>query len=80
VAETLAVLERLDPLWDELFPVKQARIVRLLVEWVEISTIGADVRLRVRGLASLVHDVGGIGTESRSAASQPRPASWSGFR
>ena len=30
-AETLAVLERLDPLWDELFPAEQARIVRLLV-------------------------------------------------
>ena len=34
-------LERLDPLWDELFPAEQARIVRLLVERVDV---GADRR------------------------------------
>ena len=28
---------RLDPLWDELFPAEQARIIRLLVERVEIG-------------------------------------------
>ena len=67
-AETLPVLERLDPLWDELFPAEQARIVRLLVERVEISPTGADIRLRLKGLASLVRDLGGIGTETRRAA------------
>jgi hypothetical protein len=44
-------LERLDPLWDELFPAEQARIVRLLVERVEVGPAGADIRLRVAGLA-----------------------------
>ena len=67
-AETLAVLERLDPLWDELFPAEQARIVRLLVERVEVSPAGADIRLRLEGLASLVRDLGGIGAELRRAA------------
>jgi len=67
-AETLAALERLDPLWDELFPAEQARIVRLLVERVEVSPAGADVRLRVAGLASLVRDLGGMAPESRRAA------------
>jgi hypothetical protein len=36
------VLERLDPLWGELFPAEQARIVRLLVERVEVGPYGAD--------------------------------------
>ena len=36
-AETRAALERLDPLWDELFPAEQARIVQSLVERVDIS-------------------------------------------
>lgn len=35
-----AALQQLDPLWDELFPAEQARIVALLVERVDISTDG----------------------------------------
>jgi hypothetical protein len=56
-AEVSNALERLDPLWDELFPAEQARIVRLLVERVEVGPAGADIRLRVAGLASLVRDL-----------------------
>jgi len=68
-AETREALERLDPLWVELFPAEQARIVRLLVERVEVGPEGADVRLRLDGLASLVRDLGsGIRTELRDAA------------
>ena len=51
-------LGELEPLWDELFPAEQARIVRLLVERVEVGPDGADIRLRVEGLASLVRDLG----------------------
>ncbi len=67
-AEVRDGLERLDPLWDELFPAEQARIVRLLVERVEISPTGADVRLRLDGLTSLVRDLSGIGAETQRAA------------
>ena len=51
-------LEQLDPLWDELFPVEQARIIHLLVDRVEIGASGATVRLRLEGLTSLVRDLG----------------------
>ncbi len=47
----------LEPLWDELFPAERARIVRLLMERVEIGPAGADIRLRVEGLVSLVRDL-----------------------
>ena len=67
-AETREALERLDPLWDELFPVEQARIVRLLVEWVEVGPAGADIRLRVVGLASLVRDLGAGAPDAARAA------------
>ena len=68
-AETRDALERLDPLWDELFPAEQARIVRLLVERVEVEPEGVDVRLRVAGLAGLVRDLGaGTPDASRAAA------------
>ena len=61
-------LERLDPLWEELFPAEQARIVRLLVERVEISPTGADIRLRLDGLASLVRDLNSGTIDRRRAA------------
>ncbi|MFC0386813.1 hypothetical protein [Muricoccus vinaceus] len=39
-AETQDALHQLERLWDELFPAEQARIVRLLVERVAVSTRG----------------------------------------
>jgi DNA invertase Pin-like site-specific DNA recombinase len=45
------------PLWDELFPAEQARIVRLLVERVDLSPDGIQVRLRVEGLQTLVEEL-----------------------
>ena len=67
-AEAREALERLDPLWDELFPGEQARIVRTLVERVEIRPAGADIRLRVAGLASLVRDLGAVAPDAQRAA------------
>ena len=67
-AEARAALERLDPLWEELFPAERARIVRLLVERVEVGAAGADIRLRIEGLTSLVHDLGAPGAAERGVA------------
>ena len=55
--EARLALERLDPLWEELFPAEQARIIRLLVDRVDIGVGGADVRLKLEGLASLARDL-----------------------
>ena len=62
-SDARAALQQLDPLWDELFPAEQARIVALLVERVDIGTDGLNVRLRVEGLGGLAREmlVGGIG-------------------
>ena len=61
-------LEHLEPLWDQLFPAEQARMIRSLVERVEIGPAGADIRLRVEGLTSLVRDLGGPATDGSKAA------------
>jgi site-specific DNA recombinase len=45
------------PLWDELFPAEQARIVQLLVERVDLSPDGMQVRLRAEGLHTLVEEL-----------------------
>ena len=62
-ADARAALLQFDPLWDELFPAEQARIVALLVERVDIGTDGLNVRLRVDGLGGLAREMlaGGIG-------------------
>ena len=56
-ADAVTALEQFEPLWDELFPAEQARIVQLLVERVEVGPKGADIRLRVEGLKSLALDL-----------------------
>ena len=56
-ADARAALKQLDPLWDELFPAEQARIVALLVERVDVSTDGLNIRLRVDGLGSLAREM-----------------------
>jgi len=67
-AEVREALEGLDPLWDELFPAEQARVVQLLVERVEVGQEGVDIRLRIDGLARLVHELGGMAYDPRRAA------------
>jgi hypothetical protein len=67
-SETREALERLEPLWEELFPAEQARIIQLLVERVEIGPAGADVRLRVSGLASLASDLSTVAVAGTKVA------------
>ena len=55
--EVRDALGRLDPLWDELFPGEQERIVRLLVERVDLTDAGAQIRLNLEGLAGLARDM-----------------------
>jgi hypothetical protein len=66
--EVRDALGRLDPLWGELFPAEQARIVRALVERVVVGPAGADIRLRVEGLAGLVRDLTDIAPGALRAA------------
>ena len=62
-ADACAALQQIDPLWGELFPAEQARILALLVERVELGTDGLNVRLRMDGLNDLAREMlaGGIG-------------------
>ncbi len=57
--EVRSALEQLDPIWNELFPAEQARIVQLLVERVDVQEEGIDIWLRIDGLASLVEEFSG---------------------
>ena len=63
-----AALEDIDPLWEELFPAEQARIVQLLVERVDVHAGGLRIRLRATGLSQMVQDLAGIAGNHRRAA------------
>ncbi|WP_375572675.1 recombinase family protein [Seohaeicola saemankumensis] len=55
--EARMALQQFDPLWDELFPAEQARIIALAVERVDIGTDAINVRMRVDGLAELAQEL-----------------------
>ncbi len=67
-AEVQDTLRRLDPLWDELFPAEQERIVRLLVERVVVSEAGAEITLKLDGIVGLARDLMSRTPEVRRAA------------
>jgi site-specific DNA recombinase len=66
--EVRAALQRLDPVWNELFPAEQARVIQLLVERVDVSPDGVDIRLRTEGLSNLTAELDAVGPENRKAA------------
>lgn len=57
-----------DGLWAELFPAEQARIVRLLVDRVDIREDRVDIGLRIDGLNTMVADMRGQPGREREAA------------
>jgi DNA invertase Pin-like site-specific DNA recombinase len=57
--EVVETITAFAPLWEELFPAEQARIVRLLVERVNLVPNGMEVRLRAEGLQTLVAELRG---------------------
>lgn len=65
--EVRDAFEKLDPVWDELFPAEQARLVRLLIERVDVKTDGIAIRLRTGGLTALLSELRSF-TEQKEAA------------
>ncbi len=69
--DVIDAIERFDPVWDNLFPAEQARIVGLLVERVEVSPDGLEVRIRGEGLRSLVAELTAQSADAKEAAACP---------
>ena len=55
--QVVGALQRLDPLWDQLFPAEQARILQLLVARVGVRLDGLEITLRVEGIGSLMEEL-----------------------
>jgi site-specific DNA recombinase len=66
-SEVRSALLEFEPIWNELFPAEQARIVELLVERVDLQPGGIELRLRIEGLTSLCSELR-IGSRSQQEA------------
>ncbi len=66
--EVRQALTMLEPLWAELFPAEQARIIQILVERAEVGTAGLKIRFRDKGLAQIAAEVVNVADKSRKAA------------
>jgi site-specific DNA recombinase len=66
-SQVRAALLEFEPLWNELFPAEQARIVELLVERVDVQPDRIDLRLRVEGLTSLCSELRSAGAHQEAA-------------
>ena len=60
-------LQSLDPLWDQLFPAEQARVLQLLIDRVVVHPDRLDLQIRVDGLHTLVADIAAARAEPRAA-------------
>jgi hypothetical protein len=54
VIETLGALE---PVWDELYPAEQARLLRLVIERIDVAPDGISAALHAAGIRSLVAEL-----------------------
>jgi site-specific DNA recombinase len=66
--EVVEALQRLDPLWEQLFPAEQTRVIQLLVERVHVRLDGLELTLRIEGIDSLVEDLRRRESAERKAA------------
>ena len=66
-SEVRVALLEFEPLWNELFPAEQARIVELLVDRVDLQPDAIDLRLRVEGLTSLCSELRGATAHQEAA-------------
>ncbi len=66
--DVVEALKKLDPVWEELFPVEQQRLVQLLIGAVEVSKGDVQIHLRAAGLDTLARELNGIGNQQEAAA------------
>jgi DNA invertase Pin-like site-specific DNA recombinase len=66
-SEVRAALQRLDPIWEELSPAEQARVIRLLVDRVDLGLDAVDIRLRTEGLSNLTAELNAVAPEQEAA-------------
>ena len=65
--EVIEALGALEQVWDELYPAEQARILRLLIERIDVAPDGISVTLHAAEIRSLVAEL----ASEQAAAPEP---------
>ena len=68
--EVIEALGALEPVWDELYPAEQARIMRLLIERIDVAPDGISITLHAAGIRSLAAEL----ASEPAAAREPGPS------
>jgi hypothetical protein len=55
--DVIEALGALEPVWGDLYPAEQARILRLLVERIDVAPDGISVTLHAAGIRSLIAEL-----------------------
>jgi site-specific DNA recombinase len=55
--DVITTLQSIEPVWDELFPAEQARIIQLLVDRVTVSPTGLRIDMKMAGMKDLIQSV-----------------------
>ena len=63
--EVAEAFQTVETFWEDLFPLERNRLIRLLVEKVEIRETGIDMELKTQGMTSLIIELSGLASEAR---------------
>ena len=63
--EVAEAFQSVETFWEDLFPLERNRLIRLLVEKVEIRETGIDMELKTRGLTNLIIELSGLASEAK---------------
>ena len=63
--EVSEAFQTVETFWEDLFPLERNRLVRLLVEKVEIKETGIDLELKTQGLTNLIVELSGLAGEAK---------------
>jgi hypothetical protein len=65
-----SALQRLDPIWDVLYPEEQRRVLELLVDEIDVGKTAVTVQFRADGIEQIATELEPIGERSGRASTQ----------
>ncbi len=65
-----SALQRLDPIWEVLYPEEQRRVLELLVDEIDVGKTAVTVQFRADGIEQIVTELEPIGVRNGQAGTQ----------
>jgi septal ring factor EnvC (AmiA/AmiB activator) len=72
ISEVTDALQRLDPVWDLLYPEEQRRILELLVENVQVTKKQVEIRFRSNGIERIVDELKSLVENGNGKKTKPK--------